>query len=335
MYNTPRKEKPKLKISSTTAENTTTSFFLGESNPFVGSNNSGVNDMDLFGLGSFSEVFITDKDLEESNEKLSKENIERERQQQIETFSNIRSWNCSFDKNNSHDFLEVEIGYNFVTFGHGILHIDSNNIVWEGCILNEDQNNEHLTIGWDRNSLSSIRLKCSDDFFLVQFIHKHDSHIQLSFANEENACSVHHHLISINNVVDPDISHNLLEIDEYEELIRLNDPKSEYQLELEAIQKEYEISIRKASQIKDHEIQMAKKKYLETENQLRLKLRQKQNDLMFNKKKDLLDCQICFEGKEEIILKPCLHSVCMNCATRIKSLSLKCPWDRGDLIFEE
>ncbi|KNC97041.1 uncharacterized protein SPPG_07439 [Spizellomyces punctatus DAOM BR117] len=164
---------------------------------------SATND-DVFGLGDFRNVFVTDEDLERAREKLPEEDIKTPEQSIREMVAQLQVWEASRpdveeDATEESKFESASICFNFIELGFGKVIVSSDGLYWLGDLLIPDLmrsdghpdstsvpvHRERHCLSWKYDILSDVRYKSvPEDKALVNFTVSDEHFIQFSFVNE-------------------------------------------------------------------------------------------------------------------------------------------------------
>ncbi|TPX58482.1 hypothetical protein SpCBS45565_g07985 [Spizellomyces sp. 'palustris'] len=164
---------------------------------------SATND-DVFGLGDFRNVFVTDEDLEKAREKLPEEDIKTPEQSIREMVGQLQTWEASRpdmeeDATEESKFESASICFHFIELGLGKVVVSSDALYWLGDLLIPDLirsdrhpdstsvpvHRERHCLSWKYDILSDVRYKSvPEDKALVNFTISDEHFIQFSFVDE-------------------------------------------------------------------------------------------------------------------------------------------------------
>ncbi|KAI8820181.1 uncharacterized protein EV422DRAFT_81866 [Fimicolochytrium jonesii] len=156
---------------------------------------------DVFGLGDFQEVFVTEEDLDKAREKLSEEEAKTPEQSISEILHTLQRWCVQDEKaENGKDssdeepvtiFADVVICYNFIELSCGLVRLHESRLSWHGILPSASQLMKNAgpivagkptTISWSRALLTDIRFKnLSDGKPLLMFTVEETHFLQLCF----------------------------------------------------------------------------------------------------------------------------------------------------------
>ena len=85
------------------------------------------------------------------------------------------------------------------------------------------------------------------------------------------------------------------------------------------------MNINKALQERDWAIESAEKNYILKVKNIDDKIKKIQQNHTASDQ----ECTLCCDGLANLVIYPCLHTICDKCSVKIDSL---CPWDRSPIL---
>ncbi|KAI9350898.1 hypothetical protein BDR26DRAFT_851724 [Obelidium mucronatum] len=135
--------------------------------------------VDVFGFGSFSDVFITDQDLEAAKEKLPESEIKSNQEMLNETLDRLLEWEVVLQEEINSQASTVKessvlndtgndsvlLCVNYIALGTGCLSFSFPYLRWTGNlpIRSAQGVKNRCVLEWNRNALSDVRIKTLDD----------------------------------------------------------------------------------------------------------------------------------------------------------------------------
>ncbi|KAH6564102.1 hypothetical protein BASA60_010463 [Batrachochytrium salamandrivorans] len=324
------------------------------------------NDRDthtVFGFGSFESTFLTDEEIKVAQTKLPSEEIKTREQALEELRTGLLAFQIHAQVDPSslqedtvsdlstHEFKDITIGSGYTAFGCGSVRISSDHkLLWSGTF--PSVSNTSIDIGFNLKDIGSVHEKQVDEScHFVNLAVMHDRFIQF-MTNDATKCHEFAECLRIAKMAFYSETTCDSTLPDVEEIVESTAHTTH--ATLKAL---FESKANEALQRRNAAIELAESNYTlecaqlkrELETQTLILASHAEPPLSSSTAKSALSesmsvscvreidvgvCSLCYDGMVTLVLKPCLHTLCAQCAGQLQGMSsssLICPWDRMEV----
>lgn len=279
---------------------------------------------DIFGLGGFGELFITDEEIEQAKKKLGDSEAKSADETLQELINTLSSWKVMPNSSSSlGSGLSVEICVNYFVLGRGMISTHETLLQWEGYI---GLSCDFSRFKWRKDDLSDVRIKhiSENEAYLLMTVESH-IFIQFKLLDVRDIG----HLSEMSQKLKRPISSPDIQAKKVNQYAKLDEEARQL---IEMAEEKYNRAVEHAKSQLDKARHDIMAELLKKKAELHLESSSENTELNSNECNG--DCPLCFtsDWTKSYSLEPCGHWVCLECKDRMVENKIdKCPWERFEI----